>query len=242
METLPEHVLRDIRRSRRHPRRTQYDYLHLRRLVDDLGTALRELDRPVSDVLDLFCGTRPYDDMLPRDARVVGFDIDNRYGAADVVSEEFLPFDDESFDLVICIEAFYYVEDSERAVSEIRRILRPAGTALIAVPFAWEYDRTTLEHRFTEPELATLFAGWDDVRVVENGGRGVTWATVTGRVIHLRQRSLPPWLRLLTKPLFAATYLLVNATGALIERGERRRGAESIRLPMNLMLTARRPP
>ena len=32
---------------------------------------------------------------------------------------EQLPFEDESFDLVICIQAFYYVPDSARGVSEI---------------------------------------------------------------------------------------------------------------------------
>jgi SAM-dependent methyltransferase len=241
METLPEHQLGEIRRSRRHPRRTQYDYLHLRRLVDDLATAIAELDEPVADVLDVFCGTRPYDDLLPTGARVVGLDVDNRYGAADVVSDEFLPFDDESFDLVICIEALYYVADSERAVSEIRRVLRPGGTSLIAVPFVWEYDRTILEHRFTAPELEALFADWDDVRVVENGGRGVAWATLSGRLVRLSEKSLPDQLRHVARPAFAAIYVVINALGALIERGERRRQDNPHRLPMNLMLTARRP-
>ena len=85
METLPNRDLQTIRRSRRHPRPTQYDYLHLRRLVDDLATAFGDLDQPISDVLDVWCGTRPYEDLLPPGARVVGLDIDNRFGAADVV-------------------------------------------------------------------------------------------------------------------------------------------------------------
>jgi SAM-dependent methyltransferase len=242
METLPEPELRRIRQSRRHPRRTQYDYLHLRRLLDDLTAALRGLGHPVADVLDVYCGTRPYEDLLPAGARVTGFDIDNRFGAADVVSREFLPFDDESFDLVMCIEAFYYVRDPAEAAAEIRRVLRPGGTALIAVPYAWEYDRTALEHRWTAPELEALFDGWRDLRTIENGGRGVTWATLTGRLLRLRQASLPRWARAVTRPLFAGAYLLVNAIGAAIERGERRRAADPIRLPMNLMLIARRPP
>ena len=86
-----------------------------------------------------------------------------------------------------------------------------------------------------------VFAGWDRARVIENGGRGVTWATLTGRVVQLRQKSLPIWLRALTRPVFAGVYAAVNGIGALIERGERRRAADPIRLPMNLMLIARRP-
>ena len=123
----------------------------------------------------------------------------------------------------------------------MRRVLRPGGTVLIAVPYVWEYDRTILEHRWTGPELEAVFAGWEHARVVENGGRGVTWATLTGRVIQLRQKSLPGWLRALTRPVFAGVYAAVNGIGALIERGERRRAADPIRLPMNLMLIARRP-
>ena len=242
METLPEPVLKKIRESRRHPRPTQPDYLHLRRLLDDLSSALGGLERGVTDVLDVYCGTRPYEDLLSSGARVIGLDVDNRFGAADVVSDEFLPFDDESFDLVMCIEAFYYVPDPERGVSEIRRVLRPGGAVVIAVPFVWEYDRTILEHRFTAPELEALFAGWDQVQVVEEGGRGVVWATLTGRLIHLRERALPAALRTLAKPAFAVAYVLVNWLGSSMERGERRRRDDPNRLPMNLMLTARRPP
>jgi SAM-dependent methyltransferase len=242
METLSEPELERIRASRRQPRRTQYDYLHLRRLLDDLTAALGGLEHPVADVLDVYCGTRPYEDLLPAGSRVIGLDVDNQFGAADVVSREFLPFDDESFDLVMCIEAFYYVRDPVEAASEIRRVLRPGGTALIAVPYAWEYDRHVLEHRWTAPELEALFAGWDGVRTIENGGRGVTWATLTGRLVRLGQGRLPVWARILTRPLFAGGYLLVNAVGAVIERGERRRAHDPIRLPMNLMLIARRPP
>src|SRR3712207_5758410 len=102
--------LRTIRRARRHPRRTQFDYLHLKRLVDGLAAALERVGRPGADVLDLFCGSRPYDDLLPDGSRSVGMDVSDAYGVADVVTEEFLPFDDDSFDLVVCTEAFYYVE------------------------------------------------------------------------------------------------------------------------------------
>jgi hypothetical protein len=37
--TVPPAVVEEIRRSRRHPRVTQFDYLHVKRLVDDLAEA-----------------------------------------------------------------------------------------------------------------------------------------------------------------------------------------------------------
>jgi len=237
---LPERVVSQTRRARRHPRITQFDYLHLRRLVDDLAEALRRIPHPVADVLDVFCGTRPYEDLLPAGAQCVGLDIDDRYGAADVVSDEFPPFGDDSFDLVICIEAFYYVADPVHGVAEIHRVLRSGGTAVITVPLVWEYDRTILEHRFTAPELEALFSDWDNVRVVENGGRGVSWSLLTGHLVSLREKSLPWRARRALGPLFGGVYALINGLGALIEAGERRRGGPYT-LPVNLLLTARKP-
>src|SRR5215218_2546857 len=90
----------------------------------------------------------------------------NPYGVADVLSAQFLPFPDESFDLVMCVEGFHYLADPEDGVAEIRRVLRQGGHALISVPLVWEYDRTVLEHRFTGPSLKRLFSGWEDVSVV----------------------------------------------------------------------------
>jgi SAM-dependent methyltransferase len=240
---LSPEVVRAIRLSRRHPRPTQFDYLHVRRLLDDLASVLARVPRTTVDVLDIFCGSRPYDDMLPLGSRCVGFDIDDYYGMADVVGEDFLPFEDASFDLVICIEAFQYVPDSEGGVAEIRRVLRAGGRALVAVPFVWEYDDRILEHRFTGPELVRLFAGWEDIELIESGGRAVAWTTLTGGVLELvRGRAERQWRLDVLSPLFAAAYLCLNGAGAVLDRAEQRLLKErQFRLPMNLLLTARRP-
>ena len=243
--TLSAAELERIRRSRRHPRPTQFDYLHVRRLVDDLSSRLAEIDGPVADVLDIYCGSRPYDDLLPAAARRVAFDVeDNPYGVADVVSNEFLPFESGSFDLVTCIEAFHYVGDPEHGVREIRRVLRPDGTVLISVPFVWEYDRTILEHRFTGPSLERLFASWDEVTLVENGGRAVSWATLTGLIVSMAEYHVPERARLrrALHPAFAGLYLAVNGIGFLLDRTEHRLARSSLTLPMNLLVTAKRPP
>ena len=227
-----------VRRSRRHPRRTQFDYLHLRRLVHDLGIALAAVPGPVSDVLDVYCGSRPYDDLMPAGARVVGLDIPgNPYGVADVESDEFLPFEDGSFDLVTCIEAFYYVADPLRGLAEIRRVLRPGGTVLLATPFVWEYDRTILEHRYTGPELVALLDGWENVELVESGGRVVAWATLTGTLLERLRLRVPRPLA----ALFAPVYLTLNGFSSALERLEERHADSPMTLPMNLLVTARRP-
>jgi SAM-dependent methyltransferase len=224
-------------RRRRHPTMTQFDGLHLRILVRDIAAALAAVPGPVDRVLDVYCGGRPYDDLLPPGTEIVGHDVIDHYGVADVISDEFLPFPDASFDVVLCTEAFHYVADAAAGVAELQRVLRPGGTAIITVPLVWEYDRTTFEHRYTASSLTALFARWDDVDVVENGGRGVAWACLTGRILESAERILPG--RVL-RPLFRLAYLAVNGAGALIERADRH-ARNPFTLPMNLLLTARRP-
>lgn len=236
-------VVAQMRHTRRHPRPTQFDYLHVRRLVDDLEIALRRVSFGAEAVLDIFCGTRPYDDLLPSTAQITALDIPgNPYGVADVVSAEFLPFPDAAFDLVICVEGFHYVPDPREGVAAIGRVLRPGGRALISVPLVWEYDRTVLEHRFTGSSLAHLFDGWDEVVVVENGGRAVSWATLSGQILSMAEWHVPErfGLRRAFRPLFAGLYLLVNAVGLLLDRAERRFARSSMTLPMNLLVTAQR--
>ncbi len=232
-------VAAEIRRSRRHPRPTQFDYLHARYLLRDLRVALAGLPPATRDVLDVFCGTRPYEDLLPPGSRCVGLDVDEYWGDADVVSREFLPFDDDSFDLVLCTEGFHFVPDPVEGAAEMRRVLRPGGTAIVTVPLVWEYDRTFLEHRFTGPELAEVFAEWDDVAIVENGGRGVAWATLTASILRTAEKRLPP--RRPVRAAFGGTYGLVNGIGALVEWSERRYASGAMALPMNLLVRARRP-
>jgi SAM-dependent methyltransferase len=45
-----------------------------------------------------------------------------------------LPFADLSFDLVLATDIVEHVDDDGRALSEIRRVLRPGGAAVISVP------------------------------------------------------------------------------------------------------------
>jgi SAM-dependent methyltransferase len=236
--------LREIRRSRRHPARTQYDYLHIRTLVAGLREALAAVPGPVEDVLDVWCGSRPYEDLLPAGARCTGLDVEgNPYGVADVVSNELLPFADDSFDLVMCVQAFHYMPDPEHAVAEFSRVLRPGGTVLVASVFGFDYDRCHFEARYTEQQLRALFESWDAVNVKENGGRGVTWTVLTGSLLYgLEQRmTRRPPLRVV-HPVFLASYAFLNTLGTVLEwaqgsgSGDRRAA-----LPMNLTLTARKP-
>ena len=99
-------------------------------------------------VLDVACGTgivaRTAADLVAPDGTVVGLDlneamltvagrvrpdIDWRQGNA-----EALPFDDESFDAVLCQMALMFFPDQAKALDEMRRAVRAGGTVALAVP------------------------------------------------------------------------------------------------------------
>ena len=117
--------LRKLRRSRRHPRPTKFDCLHLRCLVRDLALVLEHMDDSVggrSTSSAEAARTRTW----CRSRLDTSASIENdHYGVADVVSDEFLPFPTTiSF---MCTEAFEYVPDPAQGIAEIKRVLYPGG-------------------------------------------------------------------------------------------------------------------
>ena len=65
--------------------------------------------------------------------------------------DEPLPFDDNEFDLVLCIETIEHVRDVQLALSELRRVLRPGGRLALTTPAAsrWRVLFRGLEHPFS---------------------------------------------------------------------------------------------
>jgi len=239
--TLPARDLERICRTRRHPTRTQPDYVVLMVLVHELKRVLAAVAHPVDDVLDLFAATQPYRDLLPPHSNYVAMDIDEHYGPQDVVSDEFLPFADDAFDLLLFTEAFHYLTEPEEGIAELGRVLRPGGTIVLTVPLVWEYDRRIVERRYTGPLLADLFEGWDDLSIEEIGGYAVAWATLSGRIVRGLSECGPQPLRHLTARLVPVASLAINAVAAGLARLERHWHVGPFVLPMGLMVVARAP-
>lgn len=64
--------------------------------------------------------------------------------AADVerVDIEAMPFADESFDLLIANHVLEHVDDDLRALTEIGRVLKPGGAAILQTPYSAVLQRT----------------------------------------------------------------------------------------------------
>jgi ubiquinone/menaquinone biosynthesis C-methylase UbiE len=98
------------------------------------------------DVLDAGCGTGYGAQILQMAgaASLTAVDISSeavaatagRVSPADVVRADLrdLPLEDDSFDLVVCWEVIEHVDEGERAISELRRVLKPSGILLVSSP------------------------------------------------------------------------------------------------------------
>lgn len=93
-------------------------------------------------LLDVGCGTKPYRDLFSV-SEYVGMELDSELtrqrGVADVYYDgSCFPFEDASFDAVLCNQVLEHVFNPDDFVGEIRRVLRPGGRLLLTVPFVWD--------------------------------------------------------------------------------------------------------
>jgi SAM-dependent methyltransferase len=120
-------------------------------------------------VLDAGCGTGYGTLMLAEGgaASVTAIDLaeeaveqtlDRVDGRAEVVLGDVhqLPFDDASFDMVVCFEVIEHMNAQDAALSEFARVLRPEGFLLISSPNRNVYTPGNPHHvhEYTPPEFA----------------------------------------------------------------------------------------
>jgi SAM-dependent methyltransferase len=108
--------------------------------------------RPESRVLDIGAGEAPYRELfaeqtyltLDHEDTAHSGEVDLR-GAADAI-----PAEDDSFDSIVCTQVLEHVPRPEQALREFHRVLRPGGTLVATVPFAWEEHETPHDfYRYT---------------------------------------------------------------------------------------------
>jgi SAM-dependent methyltransferase len=110
-------------------------------------------------VLNAGCGTRDITAFLRRN----GMTTLTRYDIAATDPEvilgpiEFMPFADESFDSVLCNAVLEHIEDAERGMAELARVVRKGGHVVATVPFLQPYHACPGDfRRYTADGLAQL--------------------------------------------------------------------------------------
>ena len=188
-----------------------------------LRDAIAELGPRLSGrLLDVGCGSQPYRRYFPH-LDYLGLDIDTAANRQAGIADHFydgsrFPFEDSSFDSVLCNQVLEHVFNPQQFLSEIRRVLKPGGRLLLTVPFVWDeheqpydcarYTSFGLRHLFDEQDLQ-----WLEHRKL--GGDASILFQLTNAYLFKVGRRLPKWWFL----LFSVTVMaMVNWLGFIVRR------------------------
>ena len=73
-----------------------------------------------------------------------------------------IPFDDNSFDVILCSHVLEHIPDDALAMSELYRVMKPGGWGIFQVPIDHNLDKTYEDFSITTPEGRTKAFGQSD--------------------------------------------------------------------------------
>jgi SAM-dependent methyltransferase len=86
-----------------------------------------------------------------------------------------LPFSSGALDSIACLALLEHVEDPNRVVAEMHRVLKPGGEAQVVVPFCHPYHAYPADYsRFSRERLQQMFADFSKVEIGIRTGPTVT--------------------------------------------------------------------
>ena len=92
-----------------------------------------------------------------------GYYYDRNVNILDVTQ---IPFEDNTFDVVICNHVLEHIVDDRKALSEIYRIMKPGAWAILQVPISLKLHDTFEDLSVTTPEeREKVFGQFDHVRI-----------------------------------------------------------------------------
>jgi len=209
---------------------THWWYVGRRRIIQFLVEKIcSTLNNPNPSILDVGCGTGANLKMLGAYGRAEGVDISQQ--AVDFCRErgldsvklgaiEYLPYENDSFELVTALDVVEHLDDDDAGLREMRRVLRRDGRLLLFVPafmFLWGVQDDVSNHRrrYTLPGL---------LAAVEAAGFSVEWASYANISFFLPVlivRSMMRWLGLRAATEYGINISLMNGTFSWLFAAER---------------------
>lgn len=188
-----------------------------RKLLDEeLG---RIQDQMVGEVLEIGNGRRGrrgvFKPPFERVKRWIYLDLNEKLQPHLRGRVESLPLKDGLFDTVVCLEVFEYVTDPQKALSEIRRVLKPEGKLVLSTPFLHRADTLQDYWRFTEYGLRLILKeGGFEVKGLKAQGSALgVVVNILKYVISIQPNRMVRYLLdFLTRPLLYLMFKLDAVT------------------------------
>ena len=77
-----------------------------------------------------------------------------------------LPFEDNTFDVILCNHVLEHIPDDTKAMSELYRVLKPGGWGIFQIPQDLKREKTFEDNSITDKvERAKIFGQYDHVRI-----------------------------------------------------------------------------
>lgn len=77
-----------------------------------------------------------------------------------------LPFEENSFDVIFCNHVLEHVDNDQKALSELFRVMKPGGWGILQVPIRYQQEKTFEDPTITDrKERIEKFGQYDHVRV-----------------------------------------------------------------------------
>lgn len=77
-----------------------------------------------------------------------------------------LPFEDNTYDFILCNHVLEHIPDDTKAMKELYRVLKPGGTAILQIPQDLGRKTTFEDNSITSKKLrAKIFGQYDHVRI-----------------------------------------------------------------------------
>ncbi|NER18625.1 class I SAM-dependent methyltransferase [Spongiivirga citrea] len=77
-----------------------------------------------------------------------------------------LPFEDDTYDVILCNHVLEHIPDDTKAMQELFRVLKPGGMGIFQIPQDLNREQTFEDNSITDPKKRTeIFGQYDHVRV-----------------------------------------------------------------------------
>lgn len=169
-------------------------------------------------ILDSGCGSMPYKKMILENNKVTsytGLDIEASLDydgvKADVLwNGEVMPFENNSFEIVISTEVLEHVPEPEKYLAEVLRVLKPGGFFFFTVPFLMSLHEVPHDYyRYTPYALNRIFKklGFENIEIKAMGGYNAAVAQMLGLWVNMylwgKKKKV---MRIILKPIIHYLY------------------------------------
>lgn len=137
-------------------------------------------------ILDVGCGAKPYYKLFEKKSKkYIGIDVLHEEAADIICSADDLPIRSNVFDVVLCTQVLEHVEDPEKTLKEVHRVLKKNGLIILSTHGIWVKHSAPHDYwRWTRFGLLKIFKNFKNVEIKNVGGSALCYFQITSLVLN----------------------------------------------------------